>query len=90
MTTIAPTQAPSIAKQLSSKDHEEGLKILNSHPLVVDMNSLGFPIDKIVDEVFARQFDHEPFSRYIRKIAGYEVTNQKAFVKQLLSSIGKS
>ena len=90
MTTIAPTQALSIASQLSIEDRQAGLRCLHSLPTAVYMSSVQYPIDNIVDQFFICELDHDLFSRFLRKLGGVELSVQKATIKELLSSLKRS
>jgi hypothetical protein len=90
MITTAPTQTSSIASQLSSKELQEGSKIISSLPTVVVMTGRMYPIDKIVQAVFVNEYEHEAFTQYMRKLDRYSTPEKKTFVAELLSSLCKS
>jgi|GEM_PF-6978344 len=86
MTITAPVRSKSKAIQLSEKDRAEGVRILNSLQTVERAKRLNDHIPTAAANVVKNEQCHVDFVRFIRRVAGYEVDDQRKVVAELLVS----
>jgi hypothetical protein len=78
------TKSKVSASQLSPKDCQEGIDILTSLQTVERAMRLNDPIPMAASNVVKNEQNHPEFVRFIRKVAGFEIPDQKAVIEELL------
>ena len=91
MTTELATAPPATrvilkpkAVKLTDKARAEGVEVLLALPTVERAVRNKYPIGLTVDNVFRNDTTNVNFVQYVRKVAGYEVIDQRAYVAELL------
>ena len=74
--------------KLSDEQRAEGKKVLLAVPTVERAVRNKYHIGETVDNVFKNDTTNVALVQYLRKVAGYEVVDQRAYVAELLLDCG--
>lgn len=85
MTITAPAmKSATKAIQLSDEDRKTGVEILNMLQTVERAKRLNDHIPNVVTNIFRNDMNQPDLVKFLRKVAGFEVPDQKVVVEELL------